>query len=126
MDESTQPPEQVFICQTCNKGFKNAKYLRKHQIKHSGAEHRFSCLHCDKRFTKPSILHVHELLHTDERKFVCQQSYKSFKNVSNLNKHELGIMHTGKPPYECQIGICDKKYSQAAGLSRHALIHTYR
>ena len=112
-------------------------------------KHRpYRCLVCSKAFVQSSALNEHFRIHTDERPFVCDLCPKRFRQSSNLNYHvrtahnpastaaaeaaAAGSTEAGdstrttkrseQKSFACEH--CDRKFSHACRLNRHARIHS--
>ena len=56
-------------CKTCNKSFKKASYLAKHEKIHTG-DKPFKCDTCEKRYSRSCRLKIHQVVHTIENESI--------------------------------------------------------
>ena len=110
--------ERKFKCNTCDKMYRKAINLKRHQKIH---EKPFQCKYCYHCFTEASILTQHTLLkHSHlEQKIectICQKKFKPYK----LKRHEK--IHNGQKSWECEI--CGKILSTPSKLKTHQKLHT--
>lgn len=116
IEEAIEQP--TFICNICNKGFREKAALQKHRKIHFTRK-QLSCQLCSKTFAQQSYLSKHLKRHTSDKKFMCTVCVATFKE-SNLLKIHMRI-HTGEKPYNCTE--CDKSFIQSNQLETHKLIH---
>lgn len=85
-----------FICNVCNKGFKNCKQLRNHKITHRDKSEKLThiCEICSKSFADRRQLKVHmDVVHKKIRPFLC--SYCGYKGSSRSSLKMHIRQHTG-------------------------------
>lgn len=132
----------TYKCPRCDKQFPYISQMRQHVRFH--LKHRpFQCPVCSKAFVQSSNLTEHLRIHTDERPFACDLCSRRFRQSSNLNYH-IRTAHNpdntspgtaGDPvkadksakrsePKLFSCEHCDRRFTQACRLSRHALSHS--
>lgn len=91
MDKHVQ--DRNFPCEICNLKFKSTNSLRIHKRRHEAIELTKQCQICMKEFRSNAALSNHKLVHTDEKKYKCQQCPNSFKRLETYKCHLS--THTG-------------------------------
>ncbi|KAM9032904.1 zinc finger protein 260-like isoform X2 [Sarcophilus harrisii] len=90
-----------------------------HQKIHT-EEKRYWCDQCGKPFSETSSLATHQRIHTGEKPFKCNQCEKAFTQRSSLAAHKR--IHSGEKPFECNE--CGKAFTQSSHLATHKRIHS--
>ena len=54
---------------------------------HTKCKRQFECTICGRKFAKPCHLEIHMRIHTNQRPYFCPWCNKSFKRISDRNKH---------------------------------------
>ncbi|KAB0804649.1 hypothetical protein PPYR_01619 [Photinus pyralis] len=114
---------KAFICEVCQKGFKNTKQLRNHKMTHKEKNNKFShvCVICEKIFSNRRQMRVHmDGVHNKIKPFLC--NYCGYKGASKgaLKMHIR--QHTGEKPFTCNF--CNYATADHNSLRRHKLRHT--
>jgi len=117
--------DRIYLCDFdgCEKRFKRADHLRRHQRSvHTGAR-PFSCKKCEKSFSsKEHLLRHDSFVHM--RNFACdiQGCTRTFSNESRLICHKAKD-HTKTLPYPCPINGCSVAFDFASRLKSHMRSH---
>ena len=106
-------------CQVCQKEFKYASHVRRHERVHTG-DRPFKCDVCEKSYTRSGSLCAHKRTHTGDRPFKCDVCEKSFTRSHHLCDHKR--THTGDRPFKCDV--CGMAFSQSGTLCGHKRTHT--
>lgn len=105
------PKELDHICHVCNKGFAEARILKRHLKIHLDKKPH-QCDQCDMSFAESSNLSKHKKKHTGElrnikgKPHLCSVCGRAFKWASSLSKHMK--YHTGNKLLTCEH--CNKQY----------------
>ncbi|CAH1117282.1 unnamed protein product [Phaedon cochleariae] len=112
--------DKSFLCDICNKAFKNNKQMRNHKLTHKDkAIH--SCEECSKTFGDKRQLRSHmDVVHKKLRPFLCNFCGYKGSSRSSLKMHVR--QHTGEKPFSCSA--CSYTTSDHNSLRRHKLRHT--
>merc|ERR1712126_21756 len=101
--------ERPYICEYCDKSFKQSHSLKDHVRIHTG-EKPYECEFCGKSFKVKHNMVVHRRLHTGEKPFDCQICSKRFASKSSLNGHtkkahpnQWWSLHGGAKKYEALL-----------------------
>lgn len=123
--------EKTYECDVCMKTFNKHSSWWKHKKCHTG-ERAYKCYICEKAFTQQANLHrVRQQKAINAHSIDFSLSFLSeswiFHSLSShpfrsplLSQHMF--VHSGEKPHACKI--CDKRFSQAANLVKHQVIHT--
>uniref|UniRef100_A0A2S2P5W1 Zinc finger protein n=1 Tax=Schizaphis graminum TaxID=13262 RepID=A0A2S2P5W1_SCHGA len=117
-----------YVCQMCNKSFKNARSLNKHKKRHKLTENEVQpdvirphvCNICGLAFKKGATLTVHYRIHTGQKPFACNVCSDTFTCSANRTVHMR--THTGYRPYVCKF--CGFAFNQSHVLTEHVRLHT--
>ncbi|XP_034243464.1 zinc finger protein 2-like [Thrips palmi] len=110
--------ERKWICEICEKAFRNSRTLREHGVVHTGARD-FPCSVCGKAFGTAANMRIHLLTHSDQRPFECQTCGATFRQKDSLKVHVR--KHTGERPFICTI--CNMSFDRSFTLKNHMLKH---
>lgn len=113
----------IFKCENCeNRIFASRDALAQHaQRYHKTNEKRLKCPLCDFKTALATSLTRHVNLHTDNRKFICDQCGACFHTSSTLKEHTVCI-HSNERNYSCEI--CGQRFKLKSGLNRHFKTHS--
>nr|XP_020441007.1 LOW QUALITY PROTEIN: myoneurin-like [Monopterus albus] len=112
--------EQSLSCTECNKFFKDASSLRRHEKIHRGLK-PFICIFCSKTFRQATQLKTHLRIHTGEKPFGCTDCDKCFAQKCQLVAHRR--MHHGEEkPYTCDR--CGFKFATSSNYKIHIRLHS--
>ncbi|XP_052128497.1 zinc finger protein 32-like, partial [Frankliniella occidentalis] len=109
----------AFKCDVCEKSFRQASYLKRHKMYHSG-EKPFSCDLCPMSFTEKGNLAKHVRIHTGEKPFKCDVCKMCFTHKCTLVAHMR--THTGEKPFKCDV--CKMRFTEKGTLVKHMRTHT--
>lgn len=90
-----------YVCDVCNKSFKNSKQLRNHKMTHKNKTEKLLhiCEVCSKTFTDRRQLKVHlDVVHKKIRPYLC--NYCGYKGSSRSSLKMHIRQHTGKSNFE--------------------------
>ncbi|CAD6999521.1 unnamed protein product [Ceratitis capitata] len=134
--------KDIFICQQCNKKFKNTSHLNRHIRSHhppcapkhqkkkiinraeqTTKKFNYNCSVCSMDFLRISNYHIHMkkshgIVKTDDPPISCPQCGRTFKGSFELNRH----IETHRPLAERQIfpcPQCDRKFQTKEYVAKH-------
>lgn len=111
----------IYVCESCNKEFKNRQYFQSHLLKHTNQK-LFLCEICDKTFSAQHCLKRHMILHDNSEnkvQFLCNVCNKAFSQKRYLTQHMQ--THLNEKPYACEL--CPKRFAQNSTLKKHVETH---
>lgn len=115
-----------YICNYCNRGFKQLYHLQEHITTHTG-ERKFKCNICDKTFSRISSQRKHMRAHdaapgekSKKSPFLCSVCGKKFPYSNGAQRH----MRTHSDDRRIECNICGNKFSQTSHLRVHLRTHT--
>ena len=122
--------EDIFICDICEKRFKNKYNLKEHMSCVHSEARPFKCEDCSSSFKmdnhlKKHITRVHNFTkknlkyHSNIKNYQCGICSKTFKRSSALNIHAMSI-HTNAKDFECDL--CSRKFKDKYSLKQHKKI----
>lgn len=76
---------------------------------------------CGKRFTTRFSLKRHYYIHTEQKKYECDQCDKTFALPQYLKEHTY--THTTVEPFVCGVDGCRETFKQRGKLSLHRRTH---
>ena len=133
--KKTHSEEKNYICNECNKAFKNAKQLINHKVRHvkkpqgktetdkvkEVKEYTHVCDLCGKQFPDARPLRIHmDMVHKKKRLHNCHLCDHSAATKGALRVHIRS--HTGEKPFKCEE--CDYTTSDHNSLRRHKMRHS--
>ena len=112
-----------FICQHCDKKYRNLVHLRSHQSQHHFYETRFTCEACSDVFSSLDKLKEHEKVHVRIDDNYCELCKKSYSSKPAIRRHAETVHVVEKRrPHQCEI--CDFAFACRWHLREHLRIHT--
>ncbi|XP_045781548.1 zinc finger protein 561-like [Maniola jurtina] len=118
-EEKVTESKTVYICDFCQKMFKQKQNLARHIQTHSLVR-QFTCNICHYKFKFKDYLKVHMRTHTGERPYPCKLCERKFLSNNDLVRHMR--THTGEKPYHCKL--CKYKCARSSHLVEHMRTHT--
>lgn len=123
-----QMAHQEFICEICNKLFKNMKFFQDHLPLHSQylkenldkTNVYFSCPHCGQNFSTQDTLNKHVASHDPSNIHQCEFCDACFNNFESLQNHRSNHL-TDRKVYQCDL--CDKSFVRHFALFNHLQVH---
>lgn len=130
--------EKNYVCNICQKGFKNQKQLVNHKVRHDkrpdkallsenkspkkvSKESNHECELCGKVFPETRPLRIHmDMVHKKKRPYLCLQCGHSAASKGALRVHIRS--HTGEKPFKCEE--CEYSTSDHNSLRRHKMRHS--
>ncbi|XP_045168657.2 zinc finger and BTB domain-containing protein 24-like isoform X2 [Mercenaria mercenaria] len=110
--------DQLFPCEVCGAVVKH-QYLQRHRSTHE--ERTLACDQCDNVYNCKFKLRTHKKqVHTEEKKFTCDECGKSFKAWPYLKQHRQ--IHIKERNILCPV--CPMKFKYAAVLKVHLKTHS--
>ncbi|KAK6317946.1 hypothetical protein J4Q44_G00112370 [Coregonus suidteri] len=116
--EDSESDSEAFSCTQCEKSFRTALRLKKHQTRHTDKTLHY-CMTCEKSFPYASLLKQHLTMHDADRTYCCTKCEKSFRSAPCLRKH---LTTHGEKNHGCTE--CDRKFCSASRLKRHMTTHS--
>ncbi|XP_069672507.1 uncharacterized protein [Periplaneta americana] len=122
--------EEAYTCLVCKQGFQTAQDYNDHvqtacyQARPSecdGATRTFKCTYCDHTSTSRANMTRHLALHTERRRFVCDQCGAAFHAHTTLKDH-CACVHSQQRLFRCST--CSKTFKLQSDLRRHVRSHS--
>lgn len=125
--KTDQKPE--YRCITCNKSFMHSSSLKRHQSSRHNDGAVFKCEICKRIFCLEYNFKRHQLTHGQKDQAVDEMAFQNDKTFKYGISHRSFVtekphLHhsSSEPLFKCQI--CEKTYTQEAGLKQHASMHS--
>ena len=94
-----QTNEKPYSCSQCDRSFKYASDMSKHEKTHTG-EKPHQCKQCGKAFLSHSNFKRHARVHTGERPYNCSKCNEAFKTLGALKAHDQRL-HNEERNFNC-------------------------
>lgn len=136
-------------CEFCSESYLRIRDLRRHRVmvhaqtditvkelneaEDTGGEHEtpkgaqkkpkdlpYACDLCSRSFKLPSSLASHIKVHSEDRKFVCNDCGNGFKKLEHLKMH-INTVHLKTKAYSCQV--CNKSFARVGDRNVHMRSH---
>lgn len=111
----------LYKCELCYKVFPSHDALSRHNLRAHFGDKSLKCPLCDFRTSLAASLSRHVNLHTDNRKYICDQCGSCFHTLSALKDHTIYV-HSNERNYSCEI--CGQRFKLKSGLNRHFKTHS--
>ncbi|XP_038211858.1 zinc finger protein OZF-like [Zerene cesonia] len=112
--------EKPFMCDMCNKGFRNSRLMMVHKRQVHDKEKHHLCQFCSKSFFKKYALQIHLRSHSKEKPYECKICGKWYSCSTVLKNHAL--LHEGDKKFSCKY--CDMTFASAKYVYKHMVVHT--
>ena len=116
-----------YNCKLCNTSFTKNIGVRVHIACVHKIGSNLRCLECPKVCFYQQQLEQHRLVHSEERKFVCDECGMKLKSVTHVKVHKNKIHISEEDKlrllYMFSCTVCEKKYSNKASLAVHVQSH---
>ncbi|XP_067002729.2 zinc finger protein 85 [Anabrus simplex] len=119
--QATAPPVKVYSCDICDKSFNQKTILEKHKTRVHGKGETFSCDFCSHKSNCKENMKRHLALHTEKRRFVCEQCGAAFHALQALKDHGKYV-HSQTRHFTC--AQCGKSFKINSDLNRHMASHS--
>ena len=87
--------DKDFECKHCGKRFGYVSRAREHELTHENAQ--FQCRFCPKKLKTEKYLKLHEMYHTGEKPFKCSMCENEFVSKNRLLQHKVGAHNIRGP-----------------------------
>ena len=122
-----QPP---FRCNSCGLGLQSKQALEYHNLKqHTKSTPKEKCPHCSKLFlSKTSLANHIRYVHTEKRKYSCEDCDSKFKQKKSLRDHNLNVhginqftekYHNTEEYKRFECTQCNRSYQRKKDLNYH-------
>ena len=100
--------------------FNSKKSINKHELKEHGIEAKLPiCEICKFKSTSFRSLDRHMVVHTEEKKFSCDECGKQFKYKDSVGQHMISHQRILKKNLICKIGNCRKIFKSKQKFKYH-------
>ncbi|PNF41384.1 hypothetical protein B7P43_G14410 [Cryptotermes secundus] len=114
-------PKKPYECQQCDKCFSHDYLLEEHENQMHSTTHTYKCTFCDHSSNSRSNMTRHLALHTEKRRFACNQCGAAFHALTTLKDH-CNSVHSQQRHFSCDM--CDKMFKLQSDLRRHIQSHS--
>ena len=103
------------FCKVCNKSFKRADYLAKHEKEFCSVFRPHKCEKCGRCYATEEELMEHKVTHEIRLAYKCDKCDDSFQEEADLLEHKP--QHKGDKPQDCPL--CSQKFPDFKDFVNH-------
>ncbi|KAL8566492.1 hypothetical protein ACOMHN_012311 [Nucella lapillus] len=107
-----------YWCEGCDEMYAEEKFLRSHELFHSGGRKPYSCDRCDKSYVFAAGLEDHRRRHVNDNPYACTSCSAAFHSASKLAQHMR--QHTDHMLFCWE---CEKSMESEKALKEHNRRH---